>query len=421
MARKGGFFAEMQRQAQAAQKRQLQAQQQAFREQQAAQREHEKRLREYERTVAQMEKASAAEKKRLEAEAKQALIEARMAEVEEMNAALANTYSEIDSLLAATLAVDDFVDLENLRQTDPGHPPFPHPELEWPAPEIGSFVPPEAPHWVEPPPSGGLFGRMNHAKQIAQARQAFDVQYNQWKQSVTELERQHRVAQEAYADGERERVERLKHAREVYAAECAEREREATAANLRLDELISGLAYGVDSAVQEYVNVVLANSSYPDGFPVGYEHSFESGTGELTLTVEVPAPTEIPTVKAYKYTKSSDEITSTTLPVKEQKERYANAVLQVTLRTLHEVFEADRGGHIRTIAVTIGTTALNPATGRNEYVPLAMVAADRETFMNFELDKVVPAATLKHLGGVISKNPFELVPIDTGQGVRGRG
>ena len=92
----------------------------------------------------------------------------------------------------------------------------------------------------------------------------------------------------------------------------------------------------------------------------------------------------------------------------------------MALRTLHEVFEADRAGHIRTVAATVGTTALNPATGRDEYVPLAMVAADRETFMGFDLEKIVPAATLKHLGGVISKLPFDLVPIDTGQGVRGR-
>jgi restriction system protein len=279
---------------------------------------------------------------------------------------------------------------------------------------------PAAPQWVEPRAPGGLFGKKRHAEQVAQARQAFDVQYVQWRQSVATLEQEHRDALEAHNALERQRAERLEQARNAYAAECAERERERTAANARLDELISGLAYGVESAVQEYVTIVLANSAYPDGFPVGYEHSFDAGTGELTVSVEVPAPAEIPSVKAYKYTKATDEITSAALPMKEQKDRYANAVLQVTLRTLHEVFEADRAGHIRTVAAIIGTTALNPATGRNEYVPLAMVAADRETFMTLDLEKVVPAATLAHLGGVISKKPFDLAPIDTGRGVRGR-
>ena len=158
MARKRGFFAELQYQGQHAEKRQAQAQQQAYRQQQTAQREYERRLREYERAVAQAEKASAAERKRLEAEAKQAHIEARIAEVDELNATLTNTYGEIDGLLAATLGVDDFVDLEELRQTVT-HPPFPHPELEWPVPEPAPFVAPEAPVWAEPPAPGGLFGK----------------------------------------------------------------------------------------------------------------------------------------------------------------------------------------------------------------------------------------------------------------------
>ena len=184
---------------------------------------------------------------------------------------------------------------------------------------------------------------------------------------------------------------------------------------------MSGLAYGVDSAVQEYVTIVLANSAYPDGFPVSYDHSFDASTGELNLMVSVPAPAGLPSAKAYKYSKATDEITPTPLTARETKDRYANAVVQVALRTLHEVFEADRAGHIRTVSATVGTTALNPATGRDEWVPLTMVAADRETFVGFDLEKVVPSATLTHLGGVISKSPFDLVPMDTRQGVRGRG
>jgi restriction system protein len=40
----------------------------------------------------------------------------------------------------------------------------------------------------------------------------------------------------------------------------------------------------------------------------------------------------------------------TSLPVKAQKDRYANAVWQVTVRALHEIFEADRAGKTARIA-----------------------------------------------------------------------
>ena len=60
----------------------------------------------------------------------------------------------------------------------------------------------------------------------------------------------------------------------------------------------------------------------------------------------------------------------------------------------------------------------SPATGQPEYVPLAVVAADRERFNSFDLAQVIPAATLEHLGAAISKSPFDLTPADTSRGVR---
>ena len=139
------------------------------------------------------------------------------------------------------------------------------------------------------------------------------------------------------------------------------------------------------------------------------------------MSVTVPEPSSIPTAKEYRYVKTKDEIVSTTLPAKERKERYANAVWQVALRTLHEIFEADRAAKIRSVALTVDLSTIAPATGRPERVPLAVVAADRDTFASFDLARVVPSATLSHLGAALSKSPFDLTPADTSAGVRVRG
>ena len=88
--------------------------------------------------------------------------------------------------------------------------------------------------------------------------------------------------------------------------------------------------------------------------------------------------------------KAKDEITATQLPAKAQKDRYTSAVHQVALRTLHEVFEADRAGKIHSIALTVGVNRIAPATGKPEYVPLAVAAADRDTFNTFDLANVSP-------------------------------
>ncbi len=148
-----------------------------------------------------------------------------------------------------------------------------------------------------------------------------------------------------------------------------------------------------------------------------HEFEFDSKTAELKLHVVVPGPEEMPDAKAYKYTKSTDLITKTSLSQKLCKERYASAVNQIALRTLHEVFEADRRGLIKTISIEVGTNTIHPATGLETYVLFVAAAAERDSFLKFNLGAVVPAATLEHLGAAVSKNPYGLVEVSS-SGVR---
>ena len=131
----------------------------------------------------------------------------------------------------------------------------------------------------------------------------------------------------------------------------------------------------------------------------------------------VPGPSDVPEIKSYKYTKATDEIASTTLSQKECRDRYNGAIHQVALRSLHEVFESDRRGLIKTISLEVGTNTIDPATGQQTYVPFVIAAAERETFLAFELSAVVPALTLARLGAAVSKNPYSLVAAER-SGVR---
>ena len=211
---------------------------------------------------------------------------------------------------------------------------------------------------------------------------------------------------------EQERVGKLTAARKRYDDECKERQREVDEGNAALDELIAGLGYGTGAAIQEYVSIVLSNSVYPDSFPVGHEFEYNAEHSELSLRVLVPGPSEIPAIKAYRYQKASDDTTSTELPLKQRKDRYAGAVHGVALRSVHEVFEADRRGLIKTISIELGTNTIDPATGRRTYIPFVAVATSREKFVDIDLAEVVPSATLQHLGAVIAKSPFDLAAID---------
>lgn len=413
MARRG-FFAELQHQARIAQREQERRTRQAARDYGARVRHLEQMQKAEERARVQLSKARAAELKQLQKAALEARIAAKEAEAEKCNQELSDTYADIDTLLASTISRDDYVDLETLR-IQAQHPPFDRADLEAP-----TAAPSPTPDPVQPvlqlpePPRGiaSLFGKKKYAQTVEAAKSWHEQALADWQAKCRQAEVDRQAARAKHAGAEQHRLERLARERARYAEECQARVEDAAAKNRSLDELISNLGYGTADAVHEYVSIVLSNSVYPDHFPVNHEFSFAPETAELELRVEIPEPGQLPSVKAYKYTKASDEIVSTSLSQKECRERYASAVHQVALRSIHEVFEADRRGLIQTVSLEVGTTALDPGTGRHGYIPFVIAAAERGIFLGFELSAVVPSMTLARLGAAVSKNPHALAPAE---------
>lgn len=415
-----GFFAELQHQAQLADKRNRQQHAAAQRAHVTAVRAAERALQDAERARRYAQAASVAERVRLDKEAARLHVQSRIADVAVRNAALASAREEIDGLLAATLAVDDYVDLDTLKITVQ-HPPFAPGDLAVPTPQVQPLVYPPEPVYQQPPPSGSIFGgKKKYEQAVQRAGAEFEAARAQWHENAVRMHADYVAAQQKREQTEAARVMRLAEAERRYEQECGKRDADAAAHNSEVTELINGLAFDVESAIQQYVDIVLSNSVYPDSFPVTHEDQFDLATRELALTSTVPPPSAMLTAKEYRYVKAKDEITSSSLSMKEQKDRYASAVFQVAVRNLHEVFDADRNGKIRSIALTIVTSALSPATGIEETIPLVIAAADRDTFTAFDLANIVPRATLGHLGAALSKSPFDLTPADTSRGVRQR-
>jgi restriction system protein len=418
MARRG-FFAELQHQSRVAAQDRARAEQVAARRRVAAARQAEQARKTAERTQSVLVRSAEAERKRLEKESRESYVAAREAEVAEKNDDLAQINEEINLLLAGALRVDAYVDLNSLR-VEATHPPFNRGDLEILIP-----MPQWIPDPIEPviaqiePPSGlaKLFGKKKYEEAVENAQRIQDEALTNWRSDCQAVRARRQKAVEIHAVAETARLEALKSAREQYANECAARESAAATHNRKLGELIANLGYGTADAIQEYVEIVLSNSAYPEHFQVGFDSNFDPSTAELRLRVLVPGPTTISEVKLFKYAKASDEIVSTALSQKESRDRYADAIHQVALRSFHEVFEADRRGLVKTISLEVGTDTIDPATGQRAYIPFIIGAAERESFTKFDLSAVVPALTLGRLGAAVSKNPHDLVPAER-SGVR---
>jgi restriction system protein len=415
-----GFLSTVLHQAQIASREHQRAQRAAVRDHSAAVRRAEQAQRAAEKFREQLSRASAADRKRLEKEAREAHVDAMEAKAEEQNLRLKELNLDLESLLATTLEVDDYVNLESFRVVAE-HPPFGGSRLELPLPQPNPIPDPPEPAFVSPEPPKGmlaaLFGKKKRAAATEEAKAAHERALVEWSANVAQLPILRQAAANAHARADAERLAALQAARAKYDQECAVRAADAADRNRQVDELIANLGYGAPQAVQEYVSIVLSKSAYPDHFTVTHEFEFEPSSAELRLRVLVPGPNTIPEIRAYKYTKSTDEITSTSLSQKACRDRFASVVHQVALRSLHEVFESDRRGLINTIRLEVGSNTVDPATGLPTYIPFVVVGAERQLFLTFDLSAVVPALTLQRLGAAVSKNPYGLVAAEI-SGVR---
>ncbi len=101
-----------------------------------------------------------------------------------MNVDLANAYEEIDGLLAATLEIDDYVDLEGLKITSVEHPPFEPGPLKLPADPSPELVYPSQPELTTPlAPTGlsGVFGKKKHVQALEHAQAEHRLAIEQWQ------------------------------------------------------------------------------------------------------------------------------------------------------------------------------------------------------------------------------------------------
>jgi restriction system protein len=412
-----GFLSTVNKIAREAEKSARRAQQEAERREREAARNEAQLVREMERARQQEVRAQEAERKRQISEAKAAHVEARNAEVEELNAELAQKCDAIDGILAATLEIDDYFDLTSLRRA-PEVVPFKHSELEQPSPRPPAISDPVEPVYVEPPPPKALFGKeKKHKAAIAEAQEAHELAQREWQRELKQAQARRIAENQEYEKTEKTRLEKLASAKAAHAKACAQKEQEVAEYNDGIERLIADLGYGSTDAVEAYFSIVFARSIFPDHFPVSHESTFEPSSAELRVRVSIPPPSDMVTIKNYRYVKKDDEIAVTNLSQKACKDRYASAIDQVALRSIHEVFEADRRGLVKTVSVEVGTQAADPATGIESFIPLAAVAAERENFLQFDLSAVVPRVTMEHLGGVFSKKPYDLIAVDT-SGVR---
>jgi restriction system protein len=354
-----------------------QAQRQAERSRATAAREAARTQAAYARAA----RADAKERARLYAEA-------RTAEVAANNEELEQQVADLQSLLSASLQVDDFIDLDSLKQAAQ-IPVWQHGHLEIaePAPDPAQYTVPS------PSGIGKLFGGKQHKQAVETAQAAYEQ------------------ASEQHVQREQARIAALQQARASFDATTAAANAAAEKQHQEIDAFKATLASGDQDAVVTYFEMVLRRSSYPETFPQAFKLAYVPASRQIVLEFEFPPLEVVPTVKTYRYVKSQDSVTETARAATQIRALYSSALAQTTLRTLHELFEADRGRFLDVVVFNGMLQSIDPGTGLPIHPCLITVRTTREVFAELDLSHVDPMACLKHLSASVSANPAELAPV----------
>ncbi len=385
MPRRSGFIgalAQVQREIERSQRASARAQNAAIRDQQRAIREAER---------AQRAAISASKRAATEAERDRKRLhqEAQMARVDKMNADIEVRLDALRHLLHRTLDVDDYLDLDDLKETYTP-PTFNPGKLGTAGPAPRKPLPPV-------PPSG-----------LARLRKKNTASY---EEEIRRVEKRCTDEMAAYERKERRRIEELDAALEEHEGQIARERARCSLQHAEIEAFKEELASDDADAVAAYFGLVLQSSLYPDDFPTHRRVAYVPESRQLVAEIDLPTLSVVPSIRAYRYVKTRDEITDTARPASEMKRFYADTIAQVAVRTLHELYEADRSRWIDTIVLNGRVDTVDPGTGRDTHPHLLSVRTTREEFVNLDLARVDPIACLKALNAAISRKPTELAPI----------
>ncbi|MGD0019040.1 MAG: restriction endonuclease [Candidatus Limnocylindrales bacterium] len=375
MARRSGLYAAW-----------AQASREKERQRQAQERAQAHAIKAREQAVRAAERSRAAN----ERDAKRLHTEAREEETAALEAELASRIESLENILKATLAVDDYIDLDTLKQ-HPAIPPFAPGLLGQPIPrpQAGAYA------VLEPTFAQRLIpgAKERHARAIAEAQMRLQRDNSAWE------------ANEAARNAQ------LQAARGAYDREVAEITSKTAAQHAEIDAMKADLDRNDAESIRGYFEMVLSGSAWPDGFPQRFALAHDPQSKLLAIDYQLPDFSIVPTEKSYRYIKARDAIEPVAEAAAKRRTLYASAIAQSAIRIVHEVFEADRRAQIETIVLNGIVDTVDRATGQRQKPCIVSLRTTAATFGNIKLDAVDPAACLKGLSAAVSPSPADLAPV----------
>ena len=244
-----------------------------------------------------------------------------------------------------------------------------------------------------------------------EARDRFARDHKDWEEETNRVARynirlksEHEAKVEKVEKRHREKMARWEEARSDFLEEQRNQ-------NQKIDRQRADWMAGRRPAVEAYCDIVLSDSQYDECCPQEFELEYNHDNRILIVDYQLPAPDDLPTLAEVKYVISRKEFTERHLPKTRRRKLYDDLLYQITLRTIHELFEADTIETLSAVVFNGYVTSVDKGTGKETTACVLSVQADREAFGEISLGHVDPKACFRALKGVGSTKLHSVTPV----------
>lgn len=323
---------------------------------------------------------------------------------------------QIDDLLIYTLDIDDMVNWDSLKDTKEFKVPNPKYILER---KLKLIAPPVPPTFRELPkePEVGLYKpqlslldkifKSRKEEKIKQAEALYQEAMNAWKKSIDEinsfnsnLKEQHEQKLKEFEEQRQTVNKRFDTLEKDWENEKESYNNNQKEHNDKIEKLKDNYFHKNAESVIQYCEMVLNNSQYPETFPKDFDLDYNSDSKLLIVEYVLPAPDDLPTLTDVKYIATKKELEESFLSETQLSKNYDSAIYKVTLRTLHELFEADKAEALNAVIINGWVNTFNKATGKKVNNCIVTIQAKKTEFNEIELSNVDPKTCFKNLKGI---------------------
>ncbi|NLO00790.1 MAG: restriction endonuclease, partial [Bacteroidales bacterium] len=164
-------------------------------------------------------------------------------------------------------------------------------------------------------------------------------------------------------------------------------------------------------AIQEYCELVLNRSIYPDSFPKDFDLEYNPETKVLLVEYLLPSPDCLPRLSEVKFIATRKEFKEVNMSEAQFSKLYDTTIYKIVLRTIHELYESDQVNSLDAIIFNGWVSAINKATGKMLNSCIVSIEVKKSEFLEIDVAYIDPKTCFKKLKGISSSKLIGITAI----------